>query len=320
MKEKPHGIMFHYFHDDAAYKRGPGSLSAEDLERVIRYCQETYHLLSADEWLYKEKRGALDPRDVFLSFDDCIRSEYEIAYPVLQSYHLKALWFVYTSVFEGELEMLEVYRHFRWEMYGDMEAFYDDFFQTALCEQEALHLDIRDVMDRFDPAEHFRERSFYTDRDRMFRYMRDEILTEGRYNWMMDQLIRKKGYDIGANRRYLWITEQELKKIICTDGHIAGLHTHTHPTFTAGLSRERQEWEYGKNREVLERILGVSPACMAHPCNSYNADTLDILKGMGIETGFRATMGDGYTSRLEYARKDSTDVLNEMRGQKDLCL
>ena len=59
---------------------------------------------------------------------------------------------------------------------------------------------------------------------------------------------------------------------------------------------------------------------MAHPCNSYNADTLDILKGMGIETGFRATMGDGYTSRLEYARKDSTDVLNEMRGQKDLCL
>lgn len=312
MKEKPHGIMFHYFHDNFKYKSGPGSLSAQDLESIIVYCKKKYNLLNADEWLYKEKTNTLNEMDVFLSFDDCIRSEYDIAYPVLQKYNLKAFWFIYTSIFVGKLEKLEVYRHFRWEMYDDMESFYNDFFTMAIENQDYLQVDIQKIVMNFEPKNHYIERTFYTDHDRMFRFLRDKILAPERYNWLMDELIKKKKYDIEKNKTYLWITEQELKKIH-KDGHIIGLHTHTHPTFVAGLSRERQKWEYGRNKEVLEHILGEKMFCMAHPCNSYNRDTLEILKEMGVEIGFRATMAEGYRSRLEYARKDSTDIYNEMK-------
>ena len=60
--------------------------------------------------------------------------------------------------------------------------------------------------------------------------------------------------------------------------------------------------------------------CMSHPCGSYNADTLEILKELNIELGFKQIMyiepEKGMkkinNSFLEIARQDHADIFKRM--------
>ena len=55
---------------------------------------------------------------------------------------------------------------------------------------------------------------------------------------------------------------------------------------------------------------------MSHPLNSYNKQTLKILKKMRIICGFRSTLypkSKINISGLEFARNDPTHILNSMR-------
>ena len=51
--------------------------------------------------------------------------------------------------------------------------------------------------------------------------------------------------------------------------------------------------EYEKSLSLISHILNKPKneiKCMSHPCGSYNNDTLEILKGLGIELGFKNVM------------------------------
>jgi hypothetical protein len=52
---------------------------------------------------------------------------------------------------------------------------------------------------------------------------------------------------------------------------------------------------------------------MSHPCGNYNIDTLQILKSMNIEIGFRSDSSvTDIKSSLEIPREDHTNILREM--------
>ena len=54
---------------------------------------------------------------------------------------------------------------------------------------------------------------------------------------------------------------------------------------------------------------------MSHPCNSYSADTIGILRGMGIMLGFRANMEKiENMSMYEYPRQDHANLMKELRS------
>ena len=76
-------------------------------------------------------------------------------------------------------------------------------------------------------------------------------------------------------------------------GHLIGLHSHNHPTLIEKLNYDEQKNEYEKNLSSISSILDKPKneiKCMSHPCGSYNEDTLQILKELGIELGFKETM------------------------------
>ena len=106
-----HGIMFHHFHDEK-HPRGQGSISGDDLDRLLKYIG-IQRFLSPAEWLEKLEKNQLQEKEVCLTFDDGLLCQMEVALPVLEQYHLQAFWFVYSGVFEGNLENLEIYRLFR---------------------------------------------------------------------------------------------------------------------------------------------------------------------------------------------------------------
>ena len=304
-----YGAMFHHFHD-ARHIQAQGSMSAEDFGDFIEHVGRR-NILSADEWMKRALHDDLGDRDVCLTFDDALLCQFEIALPVMRDLGLTAFWFVYSSVFEGKIESLEVYRHFRMSSFADICEFYVVF--TAHV-KTAYPDEYRKVMEGFNPDAYLAAYPFYTKKDLLFRFLRDDMLGSARYHATMQKLMAQRKYDVDALKNILWMNDKHLQALH-QDGHVIGLHSYSHPTRMKELSREAQAKEFGKNFQHLEAVLGERPKCMAHPCNSYNADTLSVLEGLGVRLGFRANMAPiQRRTALEFNREDHANIMQEMHG------
>ena len=305
--EFPHGLLFHHFHDDL-HPTGQGSISAEKLADIIEFAGRE-RILNADEWIERSLSGTLRDSDLCITFDDNLLCQYDIAYPVLQSYGIKAFWFIFSSCFRGEFLPLEIYRYFRSTEFDDVDSFYEAFYRSL----EKLSYGV-EIIQRTAPRnfiDYLAHLPYYTEADRRFRYLRDMELGNERYEEVMDAMIEASDLDRESLPDKLWMNEGHIKKL-CEDRHVIGLHTHNHPTNCASLPGHVQHREYAENIEVLESITGHRPLTMAHPCGSYNADTLDALNDLNIEIGFRADVDGAAQSLLEQPRMDHAVILKLM--------
>lgn len=306
-----HAIMFHHFHDNHIHITGQGSISSQDFSDMLDFYGHTHNIISADEFLLKSQNDSLDAHDVCLTFDDGLLCQYDIALPIMTERRLRAFWFIYSSPMCGILEKLEIYRHFRFSMFSDVEEFYNAFFNMAF----SLDYTLKSRLSTFNPDEYLKEFPFYTPDDKRFRYLRDRLLGETRYNEIMDRMIAAYGYNVRENASLLWITPSQIKSLH-EMGHIIGLHSHTHPTVMSSKSLDEQLREYSTNQKCLEEITGHKVISASYPCNSYNHDTLKCMHSLGIEIAFRANMSPERLGdlKLEYPREDHANIIREMRS------
>ena len=135
-------------------------------------------------------------------------------------------------------------------------------------------------------------------------------------------IIKNKRFKYKQFYSKLFFSEKDLKNLNKL-GHLIGLHSHSHPTLMEKLSYFEQEKEYQKCASIISKIIRKSGdiiKCMSHPSGSYNEDTLQILKKLGIELGFKQTMTiekeKGMkkinNSILEIARQDHADIIKRM--------
>lgn len=305
----PHGIMFHHFHDNNKHIRGQGSISASNLEEMIKYLQRDKIILSADEWMNRALNGKLKNNDICLTFDDNLLCQFEVALPVLDKYKIKAFWFIYTSPFMGILEKIEIYRYFRSAFFQNVDDFYDSFF-SFLKHTEYIE-EVSQALDSFIPSSYLIDFPFYTNEDRTFRYIRDQVLKPDRYYLLMDLMLKEYKVDLNSFKNMLWMTEENIKELCC-NGHKIGLHTHSHPTSVGSMAPNIQAQEYQTNLRFISSIVGEAPDCMSHPCNSYNHDTIEVLEKLHIQLGFRANMKDNLYSNYEYPREDHANIIKKM--------
>lgn len=301
----PHGLMFHHFTDDGLHGPGQGAITGNELDALLDYYSNLYNVLPAGQWLSRFRDQKLGAKDVCLTFDDNLRCQYDIARPVLESRGLTGFWFVYTSPLEGTAERLEVYRYFRFNYFERVDDFYARFFRQIRDSEE--HQSVEEGLRDFDPKSYLTASDFYTDEDRKFRFVRDEILGPGRYFALMDQLLDAYNVETRALRDILWMGKEHLQQL-AADGHQVGLHSHSHPTRIDQLSREEQEAEYSRNHSIISELTGHKPVSMSHPVSRYNADTLEVLHNLDIELGFLAFMTGPSESTLEMPRIDHTHV------------
>ncbi len=307
-----HGIMFHHFCDNKIHIKGQGAITGEEFERLLDFYQQEHQILSAEEYADKAQRGLLKKTETCITFDDALKCQFDIAYPILERRGLKAFWFVYTSPFLGICEKLEVYRHFRFSKFSDIEEFYTAFFQLASEYEDELQCgSIQRILQEFQPQGYATDCPFYTPNDKRFRYLRDVVLKQEKYNYLMNQMLEHHHYDQEKVREILWLSKEDVKELFHA-GHLLGLHSHTHPTVLKDLSYEEQSQEYGRCKEILESIIGDKVTCVSYPCNSYNSDTLKIMKRLGVSIGFRANMANGYGGKLEMPREDHANIMRRM--------
>lgn len=303
-----HGIMFHHFHSDSHSPR-PGSISADDLDRMIGFLRERLDILSPEDFHAQALAGTLAPTATVLTFDDALQSQLDLALPVLEDNNIRGIFSVYSSVFSAQPDPLEVFASFRADFFDDFDEFWGVFQDHTLARGPFLV----DRMVADFQSDYLGFFPFYSDSERRFRFLRDEIMGPDLYKATMWSLIESTpGFHLEEVVAALWMKPDGLKTLV-SGGHAVGLHSHSHPTRMDRLPEQQQKFEYSTNMNWVESNLGVSPEFVAHPCGQYSRVTLDVLDELGIRVGFRSSLTPGrHDSLLEFPREDHSNVMREM--------
>ena len=302
--------MFHHFWNDH-HPHGQGAMSAEELDLLIGFIGRD-RLLPAHEWHERTRGDRMEGWEACLTFDDGLRCQVDVALPVLEAHGLTAFWFVHTAPLVGEPDKLETYRYYRTTFFDDVLSFYEAFEFAAHGMGHGERLE--QARAGFDPNRYLEEFPFYTAQDRWFRFVRDEVLGPDFYQAVMDSMLIDAGLTDASLIPHLWMNESDLRSLD-ENGHVIGLHSHSHPTRLDRLTSPDQANEYQQNLAVLSGLLGRAPTAMSHPCNAYTSDTLAILERLGVDLGFRSNMAPVTTrSRWEMPREDHANLLAVMHS------
>ena len=198
-----------------------------------------------------------------------------------------------------------------------MEEFYDKFFMLLNMKLDKFFISnsatLKNMMAKY---------SFYSLNDAKFRVVRNELLSKKEYDNLMFLMFEEKKFIPEKHYNDLFFKKSDLIQLHSL-GHLIGLHSHNHPTTMEKLNYEKQKEEYQKNLDVFSEILNVKKSeikFMSHPCGSYNDDTLEILKNLGIKLGFKQIMkmelNKGMkkinNSSREIARQDHVEIIKMM--------
>lgn len=303
-----HSIMFHHFHSDK-HLPAQGSLSSSDFSEMLDWLGDKFNLIGAKEYLRRFEQSQLTDNDVCLSFDDALLCQYDIAIPILQERGIDAFFFVYSLVFSGTPDNLEVFRYFRTNHFHDVDDFYCQFFKLVEIECGS---ELEQHRSEYQKLNYLSAFPFYTENDKWFRYLRDQVLGTVNYDKLMLHLMASKNFAPSEIIEHLWMSEDELKDI-STQGHLVGLHSYSHPTQMSKLSYQEQYKQYKKNLEHLNAVVG-EVVSMSHPCGDYNQDTLKVLDELGIRIGFRSSLSEAtIKGKFEVPRDDHANIYKAMQ-------
>ncbi len=311
-----HGIMFHHFHDNGIHTKGQGSIDQEDFIKMIKFIGRK-NIVDADVFFEKFKENKLKNNEVCLTFDDAIKCQIDIALPILEELKIKSFFFVYTSMFEGKPDNLEIFRYFRMNYFITVDDFYNEFYKV-------LDKDLKIFFEKNKKKIKETKIKFptYTIEDIKFRFVRDIFLKKKRYEEIMFIMFKEKNFKFEDFFKILFFQKDDLIKLDNL-GHLIGLHSHNHPTVLENLTYSEQKNEYEKCLSSISNILNKPKEkikYMSHPCGSYNNNTLEILKELNIELGFKQIMTIETeknmkrinNSCLEIAREDHATIYKEM--------
>ena len=303
-----HGLMFHHFHSEDHSPR-PGSISGTDLASMIDFLLDRWEILTPTEFATRAESGLLTKKEIVLTFDDALKSQVDVAVPVLSSRGLVGIFSVYSSVLDGRPDPLEIFATFRQEMFASFDEYWESFLELV----SDLMPESLAVLGREYPDNHLANFPFYSLSERRFRFLRDDVLGPERYQELMWEHVRQHPlFDVVAASSALWMDKESLVRL-ARDGHSIGLHSDTHPTRMDLLPQKQQEEEYFTNFRWIKNNLSVTPTTVAHPCGAYSQETLRILSDMGVTLGFRSSLTPGpYGTNLEIPREDHANVYREM--------
>lgn len=300
----PRSIMFHYFHNEDVKQYGQGSISENNLEKMINKI-ERKNILDIDDWLEKFNNCTLKKGEVCFTIDDGLKIQYDVALPILNKYNIKAGWYIYTNPINEKYEILDIYKYFCGNYYDSYEKFYNDFF--CLFKKEDFLKYEQECLDK----KYLQDDIIYTYNDRLFRYIRDIILNKYDFTNYIKILMQKHNITIEELVKNIWISQEEIKELSKTQ--LIGLHSTSHPTRMDYLNYNDQYNEYNNNKQMLEKIIEKPIFTTTYPCGRYNKDTFDIQKKINIKYAFISYLEhiDLNEKNMKIQRIDSTDALKE---------
>ena len=305
-----HGLMFHHFHDNGIHKKFQGSISKSQFEKIIKFIGRK-NIIDAKEFI-DEVNNKKNKNKVCITFDDGLLSQYDIALPILNKYKIKAFFFPHTSIFTNSVDYLETYRYFRTNYFNNINNFYASFFQISklninkILSQKTFVNEIKRIK---------KKAPFYSQNDIKFRIIRNNVLSTDDYNRIMKRMFIEKKFKPSSIKKLLFLKKKNIRSLV-KNGHVIGLHSHTHPYRIENLKLKDQKKEYLKNINQISKISDFKKTTyrsLAHPSGSFDIKLFPFFKKQKIKIAFRHIMtGDGKKINrniYEIARQDHSNIL-----------
>jgi len=297
------GVMFHHFHN-YTHSKIQGSISKNQLIKKIAFLKKKYVLNDADVYIKKILNKKITAKDICLTFDDSLKSQIDIALPILRKEKIKAFFFIYTGVFENNPDNLEIFRYFRNAKYKNINLFYEDFFKYLIN----FFPDDFLIFQKKFTNKYLSQYKIYSLNDRKFRFCRDKILTKDSYDSLMFKLMKKKNFNYKLAIKRLFMTRSDLKKLTKYN-QVIGLHSTTHSVNLSNLTYKDQMTEYKDNMDFIKKFVKSKPISMSHPFGRYNKNILRILNNIGVKIGFLSCKKNRIKSLLEIPRVDHVEFV-----------
>ncbi len=301
LSDVPLGVMFHRFVPEGRVS-AQGALTPSRLRSILEDLRGS-GVIDASEWMERLASGSLAGHRC-LTFDDGLRSQLDLALPVLEDVDIRAFWFIPTGVFGDARPVAELLAHALDES-DDVDVMLRSFCDIAEglvgAPPDASGLSAY----RLQAQRRF---PFYSDLDCEYRYVRNSLTPEV-LERTVEQVLETHGFERSDLDARIFVGAVDVQRLVAA-GQTIGLHSHTQPFDIASLPVEQQHREYERNLQDLERTTGVRSESVAHPLGSYGPETLTLLEELGIVCGFRsdALSGVGLTpgaGPLEFARIDA---------------
>lgn len=275
----PHGVMFHHFCNNKKLAYGDGAYTEEKLHKLILSIKKNFIILEPQEFLYEIKKKTKDI--ICFTFDDNLLSQYKIALNILNHFNIKAFWFIYSSTFQNKRDYFEIYRRFRKNYFKNFNEFYLNFIETTKIQNYTIN--------EINESDIFKEiknnYNFYTEKEIIFRILRDKYLTNKDYKKTMNKMIKENNISYKTLSKNLWMNNKHIKKL-SMNGHEIGLHGYNHEVLLGKLSYDKQFISYFDNYNHIKKITEKKPISASYPSNSFNSNTIKILKKLDIKISF----------------------------------
>ena len=301
-------IMFHDFMKDNSVGT-QGAVSEENFYKIIDFCNTDK--ISNPHIIIENTKKNLE-KSLFLTFDDGLLSQFDIALQILEERNIKGLFFVHSKPLIGEYDIHQITRNFKntkhFDTVDEFNSLLIEVLKSTFSDKEKSKIE-KD----FRESKYLDEYNFYSESDRELRYIRDFKVTLEQYQDSILSLMNEKGINIEDLIEQTYMNKKMLKEV-AEKGHVIGLHSHSHPTNLARMTEEEQYFELNTNSEILEEIIGYKPKAISYPSNSYNQFTIEVLKKLKVNYGFRAN-DQINLDPYELARIDATYIVDKINTE-----
>ena len=302
--------MFHHFHNGKKHIKTQGSFSKDQLYKLIKKIG-VKNILSPDEYFYKTKNNKIQNYETCITFDDGIKSQFDVAYPVLKDLKIKSFFFIYSSIFEKKINFLELNRYFREVYFRNVDEYYLNFYE--FLEKDINNNEIDKILNKNKNLFIKQKKiwKFYSISDLKFRFIRDRVLDRYKFEKISIDLFNKKKFNYRKMNKNIYINKKNLQ-ILSKDGNTIGLHSHTHPTNFDNLSYKKQLEELIKNKKILEKITKNEIYSMAFPLGRYNKNSFKVLKKLRIKIAFLSQPNLKSKNLYKISREDHTILFKKL--------
>lgn len=309
------GLMFHHFHDDKKFLKSQGSIQKDQFYKLIKYVGKK-NIINPKEFIYKFSKNKIKNNEVCLTFDDGIRSQFDVAFPIMQDLNIKGFFFIYSSILKKEINILELIRYFKENFYKEIDHYYEDFYSELRKIKNTIKINKILNKNRTSFLKMKKKFSFYSISDIKYRFIRDNLISQDEFKKINLILFKKNKFNYKKKHDLFYMSEKNIKTLLI-HSHEIGLHSHSHPTNISNLSYKSQLNEYKKNKLILEKLTKEKITSMSHPCGKYNSNTIKVLKNLEINTGFSNVINSKFNfksknSNFLIPREDHINLINKI--------
>jgi len=261
---------------------------------------------------------ALPPRGFLLTFDHATRDHLDNVLPALQSRGLQGIFLPYTQA-------IEEHRICPIDKQRFLEYAFEDYLDLLRCFAEHVRRQCPDLApatvepsgdNLIQARTYLSQFAFYSDGERFFRHLRDEVLAPSAFEGAIAALFEEVFGSEADFARAHYLSWDDLRALRDAGMEIGG-HGHRH----LAMSRTPADEQRADVRTcvgLLRERLGVPADLFAYPNGGYNADTLSALREAGVVLAFTTNLETGISPDrpLEMGRIDTTALPTECESPR----